>query len=294
MKCGVISDFHIEALDYFMSSSHKASVACNLEEATLRLPPPSKKLDVLFIAGDICESKKVDLLLQLLNKIKNYAVRLIYVDGNHESWNTNHLRFHTQTSKILLNEISNLSILNGDVVTFKNYSIFGGCLWSNFGKKSYIIDGISGNYPRYFKNRDFNKVKKMHPSGSVGKSLPHDFIAMSDFYSEKINSWLTATPRSTHKVLLTHFPPLSELVPDIKFENMEKFSKEEMEDLKLSMCTDLSEIIRPAENLTLVHGHLHDGVTTKTTCGKMAYTNPRGAVTPYNLAKDYKILEFEI
>lgn len=294
MKCGVISDLHIEALDYFMSKSHKASIACNLELATFWVPPPSETLDVLFIAGDICESKKVTLLLKLLHKIKSYARLLIVIDGNHENWNTNHLRFHKETSKLISSEISNLIVLNGDAVTFENFSIFGCCLWSNFGKKGYIIDGISGSYPKYLKIRDLNKIKKMHDNGAVGKIRASDFIKFSDYYSERIESWLKITPTSTNKILLTHFPPLAELVPDIKFDDKSKFSKEELEDLKLTMCTDLSHLITPVKNLTLVHGHIHNATSKLTSCGKMAYTNPRGEVSPSNLRSEYRILEFEI
>ncbi len=90
-KCGLISDLHVEQVKFYQHEkrSYYRKNRSKIDALTV-VPPPSQPLDILFIAGDLCEFRFRDLWHETLRCLTRYAQRLVVVDGNHEAYRSNY------------------------------------------------------------------------------------------------------------------------------------------------------------------------------------------------------------
>lgn len=201
LNVGLVSDLHLEELPYFMSAKARAyKKRPGFYNSIMNLPPPTKKLDILFFAGDICEFRHEKIWSDFIKQVQSYASLLVFVPGNHEIWKKNFQKIPFYI-ELIEKQFENVIFLNDTSLKIGNWDIFGTCLWTDFGKKPYIMDGICEKY-WYLTDENFNKIK-----WNNGKLKPAKIKSVSDQSALKVKQWIEQN-KEGKKLLLCHYPPL--------------------------------------------------------------------------------------
>lgn len=292
MHCGLISDWHGEELPYLKTKFKREYKANPSKFDSINIiPMPEKHLDVLFMAGDICEFRHVQIWESLLSQASQIADKIVVVDGNHEHWGKRYQKMPEYVEH-LSSKFSNVYFLDNSSVQIGDLLIFGSCLWTDFGSNSFVMQEVSQRYTPYIYDKNVGKIKWQTANGHVCKALPKYIQTLSVRAKREVEKWLANTSDfEGQRLLLTHYPPLPDKVSNYEFDNADEYLEAAFSKVD---CNDLSEILSDQEALILAHGHLHNVQSYKSSTGHTVFCNPRGCFSDREEYWNYKILEFDV
>jgi Icc-related predicted phosphoesterase len=208
-------------------------------------------VDVLLLAGDIASARFLSQLRPCLQLLAAKYPAVLYVPGNHELW-----RLKPEEAMQVLSAaskgISNLHILNNQVLSIGGRRFIGGPMW--FPQWSPLYDYAATQMP------DFKQIVDFHPwvvrENAKFKTLLEKNLKAGD-------------------VVLTHYLPSQKSIsPRFKGSPTNAFFVSEMDQLILDR--------KPA---LWVHGHTHDSLDYQLS-GTRIVCNPFGY--PKELNPGYK------
>lgn len=238
MKVAYCSDLHLE---------HDRAVVLRNEQSA----------DVLVLAGDIIpfallhngkhKHRYVDFFKSTAQQFSN----VVYVPGNHEYYGGD---ISTDVNKVreILCEITNLHILDNDVVNIEGVLFIGSTLWTDFQSgdpiKVYTAKQTMSDYRAITVSE--NPVTFRKPDRSFGhrpsKLTPEDTIEYHNHSRQFIIN--SASGDDTNVVVVSHHAP-SFLSIHPRYVG---------DPLNGAFCSDCSDIMDQCSNIKLwIHGHTH-------------------------------------
>ena len=133
------------------------------------------KYETCIIAGDLTEyGKKGSVLVEMLEKLCERFLEVIFVPGNHEYYGTN---IHTLESKLskLTKHLDNLVVLqNGEYIEREGTRIIGATLWSDTSSIIYEASEYMNDY-KYIRTGPLDKpwLRKLTPIDSTNLHKEH-------------------------------------------------------------------------------------------------------------------------
>ncbi|MGR5347307.1 metallophosphoesterase [Vibrio mediterranei] len=271
MKIGLGSDLHIEKIH--IKKFIKNPIA---QEQIMTLARPSRKLDVLLLAGDICELRKDALFRQFIESITDYAEHIVIIPGNHEFWLGYQSKLDSYYTELLAG-LPNVHYLENEELLLPGLRIFGACLWTDFGGDKLVAMDVSSKRSPVIRDDNFRKIK-MKERGIYRKFSALDCLEINRQSKLLLTDWLETTRSSPEKrLLLTHYPPLKQSAEMHAVNSTDNDDLEKRDVLTKIECTDLTDVLRNQPNLTLAHGHTHSVRSYISDIGLPVYCNPRGS-----------------
>jgi len=179
MNFDLISDLHISSFS---------------EESFKRLQPTS---NILVVLGDVCEVGRVNAILPFFEMLSDNWYYVIYVPGNHEFYFSN---IQTTVSRIKnnLDYLSNIIVLDNDVISIDGIRYIGSTLWSDMDKNNPIVKMNCKKYINDYRYifKDIDQI--LEPDNTIelfnrNISFIDDMLCLSD--PDEVN------------VILTHHAP---------------------------------------------------------------------------------------
>lgn len=193
----------------------------------------------LILAGDICELKKMNILITFLKTITELNIfrRIFYVFGNHEYYIPQHNtvssfdNLQRMFDKELAKNNLNITILNNDSVDIDNVRIFGGTMWSEPPKESSYYEKLPILSEEY---RNINRTWAVKEHYKFRYNLEQEIIRS----------------KNDNKLLLTvtHYAPTFNRT--LKVEHYTS-------PFRFMYCTDLDNYINKEYIHTWMFGHTH-------------------------------------
>ncbi|WP_210498832.1 metallophosphoesterase [Vibrio crassostreae] len=290
MKCGLISDLHLEEFPCYVSQERGFyKNHPEIFDSIFELEPPSQKLDILFVAGDFCEFRHQSLWFKMLDKVSHFAEMIVFVDGNHEHWRTRYQKM-PEFVEALKSRYDNIEFLCNESFVYKNLEVFGTCLWTDFGFNEYIMQTIGDKYSPLRVDKNLKRIKWQQ--GGFRNARARDIQLLSMKAKKETVKWLSKSKGTLNKrLLLTHYPPL----PDAVYidDDNGKIDPETALALSKIELTDLSDELIDHTDVVIAHGHLHSAKSYASKTGHKVYCNPRGILNKMR-PKEYRVLEFEV
>jgi predicted phosphodiesterase len=259
MKIGLVSDLHLE----FGNPLH--------------LDNYCSEIDVLIVAGDVCEVKNVHLFRDFFTDVSFSFPHVVYVAGNHEFY-TGEMQETKLTIRETLARFSNVYFLDNEVKEIDGVRFLGSTLWTDFNKGDPIsmwqIAQKINDY-RIIRNRDFS-------SDVPRRLLPEDTAQYHMVAKEFIMNELSESFEKT--VVVTHMAP-SEKSVHSKYKNDYHVNG--------AYFSNLESLIEENKHIKLwCHGHTHDHHDymiehTRVVCNPRGYKGYELTANNFN----YKILE---
>lgn len=237
--------------------------------------------DVLIMAGDIVEIavlKRKDNTIQKQTRafftfISKTYERVYWVFGNHEHYG-GILDFDYSNAAYVLNKlnIKNIHILNNDVVSHNDVSIFGGTLWSSMRDLNPIIivtcQAGMNDYVRISKYDEWLEKRVI---------TAYDTVALHIRTKNKLLKFLEEN-KSDKKIVVTHHAP--------SFQSIGHNNS-----LSDAYATELFDIIYDSSINVWVHGHIHDAVNYNINDCRVI-SNPKGYA--YQTAPNWRPLQVKL
>ncbi|MDK9790180.1 RNA 2'-phosphotransferase [Vibrio sp. D431a] len=274
------SDFHIEEALVFQS---KRSQRRFIGEC-LTFPDLPKGTDILVLAGDICELKKIDLYRRLLDHYVVKVEHIVVVCGNHEFWGGSY-QSGLEKLEILKEEYPNVHFLENEEVNIYGIRIFGATMWCNYDHDTYLMSQMNTSYSTV-KNAplDAKRIKWRNKYGGTSKGKAEHLYILNKKSVKALESFLTTVDSKDRALLVSHFPLVSDKV--------------RVADLPYDWAgTDL-EMFKGKENLQMAHGHLHCKGSYVNQLGQNVWLNPRGIVNIHRPIgeepENYSLIKFAI
>lgn len=291
IRLGLVSDLHGEELIAFQNERKMRKLFSEEVYGAIDvLTPPTKHLDVLMLAGDICEFRFPDIWERILGQASSYAEQVVVVDGNHEHWRTKYQYMPEHVAKLEA-KFPNVKFLNNESLVVGDVEIFGGCFWTDFGKNDYIMMEVSDRYSTKLSDRNIQKIKWRKGGTRNIRATDIQLLAMKA--KDAVAKWLDTDSKGKVRVLLSHYPPVGDKV---HIDNSNgKIPEDMLEDLKKIEYNDMTDLLSQHSDVIVAHGHLH-GVESyiSNETGNPVFTNPRGTVWSGTDPREYRILEFVI
>ncbi|CAH7340575.1 putative RNA 2'-phosphotransferase (modular protein) [Vibrio chagasii] len=243
------------------------------------LPDIPNCVDVLLLAGDICELKKTELYIDALKHLCSQVPHVVAVAGNHEYWGTNY-----QKAEGIREELSemfdNLHYINNEVVEINGVKIFGSTMWNNFDHDNYVISEVGRNYTSIpHVPLDARRIKWKSPRG-YRKGKGEDIYKLNRTAIKSATEFLGGLEPHDKAIILSHHP----LTPDICPTIQTGFD-----------CAGLDYgLLKEKDGLVVAHGHMHGGYNYLLRTGQKAYCNPRGNFSTPEKARSYQPLIFDV
>lgn len=265
MKLHILSDLHLEFQSLEIENRNSANI--------------------LILAGDICVAEYLDrseaspkyaIARNWVHIFENAAAQyehVIYVPGNHEHY----YGLFTGTVNILrkhLGHISNLHILDNEIVELNGYWFVGTTLWTDFNR-----DSIGAKLVVQDSLNDYHLIK----AEGYGKLRPNDTYA----YHQKAISAISYAAINEKVIVVGHHAPSFQSV-GLKYKNLGS--------VNYGYYSDLERFIDDRPNIKLwIHGHMHDS-SDYMIGNTRIIANPRGYVTPRMIPENpsfdpYKVVE---
>ena len=220
MRIRLCSDLHIVVRNYI------------LKDKTGLFYPNLNDIDVLVVAGDICEGA---VGVNWLNSL-NTDIPIIYVFGNHEYYSHNFPRT-LHDAKRIANK--NVHVLENDTVVIGNTSFHGATLWTDFD--AFHEQQEAMKILRHRMN-DFSYIYSdygiLHPSDVLKEHYRSiDYLKLALQQST-----------STNKIVVTHHAPsLQSCAPMYRHDR-----------LSAGFASNLEEMIEQYKPTAWFHGHMHN------------------------------------
>ncbi|MCY9870484.1 metallophosphoesterase family protein [Vibrio barjaei] len=287
MHCGLISDLHLE--EYIrLINKYRGQVKKDPDvfKYLFNIPPPTKKLDVLFLAGDICEYRHLTPWEEILAVVSDYADKIVVIPGNHEYYRTS---IDKGASYRRLLSSDKVIFLEDEELVVKGVHIYGGTLWTDFADDLTLARMVSMPSSGTYCDNNYKYILR----GAAG--LPKRKVRYGDVFKiarntkKSIQSWLERT-YGQKRLLLTHYPPLKQSAEHLLSDHPAFYGVED-EFWKIE-CVNLERDFCGHEDVVLCHGHIHGKGSYQSRVGNLVYSNPRGASIAE--CECYEILEFEV
>lgn len=205
MKIKVLSDLHWE---FHGDKGEKMCSSINV-----------KDIDVLVIAGDLCDSKN---LYESYKKLSKLDVQVISVLGNHEYWGANPFRIEMLKNNIE-NDFKNIKILENEKFEHKGTNFCGGTLW------------FPRPYERTFEGRmiDYKQI--------------NDFVPWVYDKARYTRNWMMSNINQ-NDIVITHHLPTYESV-NWKYQGS---------PLNEYFVHDVKDVVKSTKAKYWIHGHTHE------------------------------------
>lgn len=254
-KIYYISDLHLDCMWHY----HKSSIC---DAMFYMLPEGDTSLDILVIAGDLCNDGTKSLSFNKESWLKVVSQRfrdIVLVFGNHDFYNTSFDVMENKFTELLCNQnITNVHVLN-DRVWFDDISgvlFVGGTLWTDFDKQNplamYQTAHFMNDY-RYIRTAAYQKITPQH---TLKKHLN------TKAYIEQV----AASNQYDNICVVTHCLPSYQLIRE----------KCRGEPLNCCYASELDDLMYLHDNIKYwVAGHTHDS-SSVTVGGCQCVVNPYG------------------
>ena len=201
-------------------------------------------VDILLLAGDILSARFLDQAKDVFHRLASKYPQILYVPGNHELWQLKP-DAAISTLRHSLAGLSNVVMLNNQLVTVKGRRFLGGPMW--FPQWSPLHDYASTQMP------DFQQIVDFHP-----------WVVQEN---RKFNDFMKQNLKEGDVVLTHYLPSMKSVSPRYKGAALNAFFVSEMDQFVLDR--------RPA---LWVHGHTHDSFdyqlsSTQIVCNPFGYPN---------------------
>lgn len=225
MRFKLVSDVHSEYMD---------------DHGVLFFNELPNDVDVLILAGDICDDVTLSHVLDIVSK--RFA-DIVYVPGNHEVWGTT-FDVHDSRMTSLDESYDNVHVLNPGVATIHGSRIVGCTMWFRKTMDSVLCQNKTNDFRmiREF-TRDVYDVNKRH------LSFLHENVCTGD-------------------IVVTHHLPSLRSVPDMYIDS----------PTNCYFVCELDEFIKERKPMIWCHGHTHSA-TSYTLGETRVICNPRGYVS---------------
>ena len=270
-KLAICSDLHVEFGDIDLKNEQNA--------------------DILILAGDICMAKDLDKQSERGDRSRNFFQRVsaefprtIYVTGNHELYGGDFAKVHKQIRTFCeVHHITNITLLEKEMVTIDGYDFFGGTLWTDFnGMDSMTMHNAATAMNDYqgVKNSDDTVSWKFLPKHAL-----RDHSRMVGYLQTCMDTYRESGRTDNRVVVITHHAPSPGSLH-------EKYAYDRL--MNGNFYTDMDAFIEANPQIQLwVHGHMHDPFDyqvgeTRVVC------NPRGYVQYEQRAQEFEIKYMEL
>jgi len=258
--------------------------------------------EVLILAGDVCESRKVvrhkqawELLtaeeqadpkyVELyrcwtfwLQQTAKYE-RVFYVLGNHEFYSGRFDLVHDELRAILPD---NVTLLENEVVEYKDIIWMGATLWTNANNHDQLT-----LYTLKYNMNDYRCIKVHNKSADIYHKLtPETTVAT---HVKTVNWFRETLPQYTDQkvVMITHHAPSFKSISP-------QYSGPGDHHMNGGYASDLSELILDHPQIkVMIHGHVHSQ-HWYTIGDTLVLANPRGYKGHEQIAEDFAVLTIEV
>jgi Icc-related predicted phosphoesterase len=203
-----------------------------------------KDVDVLVLAGDICDDSRQ---VEMLDTVSGMFKDVIYVLGNHEHWGTTAFEMVDRTME-RCDVYPNIHFLNRDSVDIGGKVFHGVTLWSDFRGNDPLVKRSAYGYlndRRYIHGYDYDDMYRNY-------LYDHDYLKGNVCDGD---------------IVISHYMPSLMSVHD-KYRGSNLSN-----DLFVGHCDDIMEHNKPS---MWIHGHTHSPCSYDHWSGCKVYCNPRG------------------
>lgn len=219
--------------------------------------------DVLFLAGDIGEEDYLRKHEHLFfDGVSKMADRVYYIAGNHEFYGS---EIDTAEKHIeeFLEQWKNIYLLKNEIITYGDFEIFGGTMWTDFHGSpiAQMNASLTMNDYKYIR-RAGNGYRKIHPN-DILKEHQKGSNALLNFLDND---------SGLRKIVMTHHAPSMQSVP-ARYKHDYELNK--------AYCGHFESLIESYPEIEAwVHGHTHDYFDycigeTRVICNPRGYTGER-------------------
>lgn len=213
----------------------------------------------LILAGDICEIRKLNILIPFLKDVSLRFKNIIYVPGNHEYYGGHMYISITKLLMATTGQIDNFHLLHNGYVNIDGVNFIGSTLWTDFNKGNPIaMWDVERGLNDYLRIRmgNYSKIR-------ASKILLEHHKCKSFLENTLI------TLKDQKNVIITHHAP-STLSISAGYVN---------DPLNPGYVSDLSDFIDIHKPLFWCHGHVHTShdyelYDTRIICNPRGYDSP--------------------
>jgi predicted phosphodiesterase len=247
--------------------------------------------DLLILAGDICMLKDLDKQSERGDRSRNFFLRVsqnwprtLYVMGNHEHYSGDFAKGTERFRSFCeVHHITNITLLDKQMVTIDGYDFFGGTLWTDFNS----MDSMTMHNAATAMN-DYQAVKNTDDTVSwkfLPKHALRDHTRMVGYLQTCMDTYRESGRTDNRVVVITHHAPSRKSIH-------EKYAHDAL--MNGNFYTDMDAFIESNPQIQLwVHGHMHDPFdyevgSTRVVC------NPRGYIQYEQRAQEFEIKYMEL
>ena len=227
--------------------------------------------DLLILAGDVFSPWMTNLspAAMFFEQVSDRFTEVVYVAGNHEHYQGFFTDTHSEIEKFL-SPFKNIRLLNGEVIDYPGFSLYGGALWTDArrshpevmwdmtqGMNDYDIVQYSKDTTGFYNTRPI----KLRPADTVNENY---------YLRSLIAKFLDQCAKEDRRpVIVTHHAPSLECVePEYRLDNLSyAYANTGMEDL-----------LAGAGKFVWIHGHMHKRDSINVFDG-VVHCNARGYIS---------------
>lgn len=273
------SDIHLEFLeDYRIVDPNDSQIVKDekISSFTDIIFPilPNDSETTLVLAGDIILLKYISKYQAFFSRISSRFKNIIWVFGNHEWYKYKIKIENIKKTKEFLSQFGNIFVLNNEHIEMDDFHFIGATLWSNIGDGSIFTTNYVAD-----KSYDFKLISILE-KGNYSKLRPRHVMNLNTISRNYIhNKLLELKDDMKPKIVITHYPPSIESIPD--------YYRSDPVHIGDFSIFDFENLVKEnAEPKYWFHGHIHD--SSNYMIGKTnIIANPRGYPTDVELNSEY-------
>lgn len=241
--------------------------------------------DVLILAGDICEIRKLkkqenNYYKEFFNNELTKYNKVLYVLGNHEYYSDKMHKTIETLQKILP---SNTVLLNNKSIEIDGILFLGGTLWTDYHKNNLAMLNAKDKMNDYkcitVKNLEKGTYHKLYAKYVLGEHYKTKMFFLNELEKNKNEE----NPKDV--VIISHHAPHKK-----SLDNDDHIKGDD----EAYYYSDFTEVMEKYDNIKYwVHGHIHSKSNYQINNTKVL-ANPRGYKGYNKTADNYEIESFEI
>lgn len=231
MKICYGSDIHLEFDDSIAREKTKTAML-----NSFKIP----ECDVLLLAGDILVVSKINSsTLSFLVECSNKCGAVYMIAGNHEHYHGILEETHKDLKELISDlGLSNIYLLENEVVEFGDYALFGGTFWTDFKQNDPVISLQVQMALRDFDVITMHKYKKLSTD---------EVVRLNNIARHKLLNFLRFKKAKYNIVMTHHAPSFLSAAEQYQFD-----------DITYGYAnTDLEKMFDGIAPDFWVHGHMH-------------------------------------
>lgn len=239
MKIGFISDLHYDVNEYLLSKRGKGDTVDSMVRDTIDVIN-ERKLDYLFVSGDVMNSTKT---IDIIKKLNESIAEVYYVVGNHDIWSRSQ-----DTASILDKYLEDeYCLVNRELSITEDISVVGMFSW------------YDGSFSTMGRGKDYYEQMKM--MWADGRYTRWDKMnnTLSTEYVLKAEDILR-TVGNKDIILLNHFVPHKDFIVHKSYDDDWNFGNGFMGTDKIMKMVEKDKRIK---NVTFGHTHERYGTVKK-------------------------------